>query len=86
MHLGEADVAARGELGELGSALELPLGGVRVRVRVRVGERLGLGLGLATPTPTPNPNPNTSPNPNLGEARDVAAIAQLRLLLVDQPV
>ena len=36
MHLGEADVAARGELGELGAALELPLGGVRVRVRVRV--------------------------------------------------
>jgi hypothetical protein len=40
MHLGEADVAARGELGELGSALELPLGGVRVRVRVRVKVRV----------------------------------------------
>ena len=36
MHLGDGDVAARGEVGELRSTLELPLGEVRVRVRVRV--------------------------------------------------
>ena len=34
-YLGDGDVAARGEVGELRPALELPLGEVRVRVRVR---------------------------------------------------
>jgi len=36
MHLGDGDVAARGEVSELRPTLELPLGEIRVRVRVGV--------------------------------------------------